>query len=375
VSDQQILKAGVLEASSFQETPEGSPQGGILSPLLANIYLHELDTWWWTRYGGLSRWEKTKRRQEQKGNCLLTRYADDFLLLCNGPRQEVERLRNEMRDFLQTELHLELSEDKTRITHATDGFDFLGYHICWETPANGKPWLRVTPTQKSVKRLKDSIRHMTRRAVGWEGVEEKIRAINRVLRGWGNYYRHVSWSRTRDDLDWWISQRMLIWLGERHKGMGKREILSNYYIRQGKRKNWGVWEAGNETFLHLLRDTKHSAYRKRNRGHPYLEEAESPFLEWQADSPHLKTWDGTANRAKAEWWKIRSQVLERDARQCSECGSIENLEVHHIKPSGGAKMENLTTLCQSCHARTPTYGRNRKQRQNGKKSTMESRMR
>jgi RNA-directed DNA polymerase len=166
---EQILKAGVLEANSFQETPQGSPQGGILSPLLANIYLHELDTWWWTRYGGLSRWEKTKRRQEHKGNCMLTRYADDFLLLCNGPRQEVERLRNEIRDFLQTELHLELSEDKTRITHASDGFDFLGYHIRWETPANGKPWLRVTPTQKSVKRLKDTIRHMTCRAVGWDG--------------------------------------------------------------------------------------------------------------------------------------------------------------------------------------------------------------
>jgi RNA-directed DNA polymerase len=76
---EQILKAGVLEANSFQETPQGSPQGGILSPLLANIYLHELDTWWWTRYGGLSRWEKTKRRQEHKGNCVLTRYADDFV--------------------------------------------------------------------------------------------------------------------------------------------------------------------------------------------------------------------------------------------------------------------------------------------------------
>jgi hypothetical protein len=144
-------------------------------------------------------------------------YADDFILLCNGPKAEAERLKQELREFLWDELHLELSEEKTHITHATDGFDFLGFHIRREEPVDNKPWLRVTPTRKSEQRLRDTIRKMTSRATGWEPVPEKIRAINRVLRGWGNYYKQVSSSASREELDWWVSQRMLKWLCNRHK--------------------------------------------------------------------------------------------------------------------------------------------------------------
>jgi RNA-directed DNA polymerase len=72
-----MLKAGVMEGTLFQHTTEGTPQGGILSPLLANIYLHQFDRWWWDTYGSLHPYQKAKRRQQGVGNCILTRYADD----------------------------------------------------------------------------------------------------------------------------------------------------------------------------------------------------------------------------------------------------------------------------------------------------------
>lgn len=363
----EFLKAGVMEGSLFQETPEGSPQGGILSPLLANIYLHELDRWWWNRYGNLPRKEMLKRRRTMKGNCILTRYADDFLLLCNGTRQEVERLRDELRDFLQNELHLELSEEKTHITHVTEGFDFLGYHIQWETPADNRPWLRVTPTPKSEQRLRDNIKKMTQRAYGWEPVTEKIRALNRVLRGWGGYYQQVSSTLAREKMDWWVSQRLLIWLCARHKNAGKREMLARYYIRQQGRKNWGVREGEKETFLFMLRDLEHSVYHRKKPSNPYLEDGTEQIPLAPMENPYEETWDGITSQKKAEWWNIRTQVLQRDEYRCTQCGCTEQLEIHHIKPTGGMKMENLQTLCHSCHAKTPSYGRSR-QSKTGRKA-------
>jgi RNA-directed DNA polymerase len=354
-----FLKAGIMEDGLFQETPEGTPQGGILSPLLANIYLHELDRWWWENYGSLTPRQKASRRQTKKGNCILSRYADDFILLCNGPKAEAERLKQELRDYLWDELHLELSEEKTHITHATDGFDFLGFHIQREEPADNKPWLRVIPARKSEQRLKDTIRKMTSRATGWEPVPEKIRAINRVLRGWGNYYKQVSSSASRKELDWWVSQRMLKWLCSRHKGLGKRVVLKKYLIRQGKRKNWGAGEGREKVYLFMLRDITHGEYRRKKLGNPYLQDGNELISQTSMETPLLETWDGTTSRSKAEWWETRAKVLQRDGNHCVQCGSTEELEVHHLKPTGGNDVDNLLTLCQTCHANTPTYGVNR----------------
>ncbi len=354
-----FLEAGVMEEGLLQETPEGTPQGGILSPLLANIYLHELDRWWWEKYGSLSRWQKTKRRREGKGNFILTRYADDFIILCNGTRESAEQIRQEVKEFLWQELHLELSEEKTRITHANEGFDFLGFHIQREVAGNNRPWLRVTPTQRSEQRLRDTIQKMTGRALAWEPVSEKVKAINRVLRGWGNYYRQVSSSDAREKLDWYVSQRMLKWLCKRHKGVGKRAILRMYYIRQGTRKNWGTGEGQGKVYLFMLRDIQHSAYRRKKPNNPYLDEDTSPVSGYEMEDPHIQTWNGTLGKNKAEWLEARSNVLRRDNYRCTQCGSTEELEIHHLKPTGGNRLDNLCTLCQKCHGKTLSYGTRR----------------
>src|SRR5262245_49989363 len=110
-----------MEKRTFRDTTLGTPQGGIVSPLLANIYLQELDRYM-ERYTVLSQAEKTKRRQHKQANCVYVRYADDFVVLYNGTKSQAEALREELYLFLKSTLRLELSKEKTKITYLNDGF-------------------------------------------------------------------------------------------------------------------------------------------------------------------------------------------------------------------------------------------------------------
>jgi RNA-directed DNA polymerase len=119
----QFLKAGLMEQGHWQRTELGTPQGAVCSPRLSNIYFHQLDLLWWTHYGNLHRKAKERRRANQQGNCALIRYADDWLLLTNGSKAEAYRLRDEFQHFLAEALKLELSVEKTHVTHVNAGFD------------------------------------------------------------------------------------------------------------------------------------------------------------------------------------------------------------------------------------------------------------
>src|SRR3972149_1011775 len=104
-----FLTAGILDDGLFRETSEGPLLSGLLSPLLANIYLHQLDLWWWRKFGSLTKQKKWHRRLAGEGNHILVRYADDFCILWNGTHQAALPARDELKQFLWDELHLELS--------------------------------------------------------------------------------------------------------------------------------------------------------------------------------------------------------------------------------------------------------------------------
>lgn len=356
-----MLKAGVMEGRLFERTEEGTPQGGILSPLLANIYLHEFDQWWWEKYGKLDRNEKAKRRRAGLGNCILTRYADDFIILCNGPKAEAERIRAEARQELWDRLHLELSPDKTHLTHVTNGFDFLGYHLQWKLPRHGKPWLRVTPSQKSIERFKRTVKDLTRRKTFYQSPLEKVRSLNRVLRGWNQYYEYVNATLTANKLSFWADDRFFRWLGKRHK-KGARWVMQRYRHREkkGRRDRWNLGvqnDKGQVEYLYQMTDLHRRIYYARIPPHPYLTEqtattgTEDPF-------PHH--WEGQTTPEKADWAEVRLAVLTRDGYRCTQCGSQDNLHVHHTQPrrkGGENQMDNLQTLCESCHMGTTPWGR------------------
>jgi RNA-directed DNA polymerase len=363
---ERFLRAGLMEDGLFGPTPEGTPQGAIISPLLANVYLHELDRWWWERMGQLPLNEKRKRRYHGRANYRLVRYADDFILLCNGTKEQAVALRGEVEQFLREHLHLELNREKTHVTHASEGFDFLGFHVQYLEPSDNKPWLRVIPAADNVHRFKEKVRQITSRRQVFDTPYNKVLALNRVLRGWIGYYRHVSAKRIATKLDWWVGQRLVGWLEDKHKS-GYRRVQAQYELQETKhRKNYGVRNPqGGITFRFLMADVPLRPYRRLKRPNPYLGDkpcqtqpnttAQTPF--------EPNTWLG--QNSNSEWLELRQQVLERDGYCCRECGNAEDLDVHHIQArhnGGQDEPANLVTLCRVCHTKTVSYGVKRPKR-------------
>jgi RNA-directed DNA polymerase len=358
----RLLKAGVMEGQVFRRSTEGTPQGGILSPLLANIYLHELDRWWWQKYGSIERHAKERRRKQGLSNCIYVRYADDWIALCNGTKQQAEAIRDKIRAFLRDELKLELSEEKTVVTHACDGFNFLGFHIQHHPAHNGrKATTLVKPSDKSIARLKDRIRDMTDRRRYIDNPMFKFRALNAVLRGWINYYRHCSASKTASWLDHWVHLRVAKWLVQRHKSC-YRDILKQYLKQEGSRKNFAVVRSdGSDLFLVMMRDVHITPYTAKKRTNPYIADAhQTATVEPEvpiADNP----WNGRSDLS--EWRNTRDDVLARDKHRCQDCGANTNIDVHHIverRKGGQDEPENLVTLCEKCHVARGGYGKPRK---------------
>jgi len=361
----QFLKAGVMEDHVFRRSPEGTPQGGILSPLLANIYLHELDMWWWEKYGKTGRHAKEWRRKKGLSNCIYVRYADDWIALCNGTKRQAEAIRDEIRDFLKDTLKLELSEEKTVVTHACDGFNFLGFYIR-HYPAHGgqKAITLIRPSDKSIGRLKAKVRDMTSRKGFNDNPLFKFMALNAVLRGWMNYYLHCNASKMASWLDHWVHLRVAKWFVHRHDTC-YREVLKKYLKQQGSRTNFAVKRSdGSDLFLFMMRDVHITPYYQRIRTNPYLQKNAEVIQDDDPDIPVPDNpWNGRSDPSFNTWRNLRDEALARDGYQCTACGGNTDLDVHHIKPrrkGGQDDLENLITLCEKCHVAQGGYGRPRK---------------
>jgi hypothetical protein len=327
-----------------------------VSPLLANIYLHELDKWWWERYGGLSRAQKAARRRNKQGNVVLVRYADDFILLTNGPKQEALRLREEVGQFLKETLHLELAPEKTHVTHVSEGFDFLGFRLHLRTKPKGrhrggKACLVVTPTQKNVNRFRDKVRAMLHHKRRTDDPVAKLMALNRVLRGWRHYYRYVSAGPITHQLDHWTFKTTLAWLAAHH-GRGVKWAWRQYVHQQGSRKNLAVYKTdGTRLYRKVMMDIPQRVYWiDWSRGNPYLTESGRTVQPQRPDVPLIEQeWEGRTGKRI----ELRYEALRRDQHTCQQCGGRTSLEVHHRKryrPQDRPKLGDLSTLCRTCHA-------------------------
>ncbi|HZC01609.1 MAG TPA: group II intron reverse transcriptase/maturase [Gammaproteobacteria bacterium] len=353
-----FLKAGLMQGKLFHRIDTGVPQGAICSPLMANIYLHQLDLYWWRHYGSLDRKVKEHRRQTQQGNCALIRYADDWLLLTNGSKQEAYRLRDEFQSFLAERLKLELAVEKTHVTHVNDGFNFLGFQVRRYLSGHDRPKLLVTPSTKAQQCLKAKIKEMTARRRFRDSPLLKFGALNAVLRGWITYYRHSNAKDTAKDLDFWVNRRLFWWLAKRHR-LNARRILTMYQHREnGTHNNLAIQNGEQALFLYRMSDQSITKYRSRKPPNPYLtgdwmtqvEQPEAPLPDY--------VWLGNAENNE-QWREIKAQVKAERGAQCERCGSAVNLDLHHRKAkrySGKDTIDNAELLCEPCHVRTPTYG-------------------
>jgi RNA-directed DNA polymerase len=355
---ESFLKAGIMEGHLFKHTDIGTPQGGICSPLLANIYLHQLDLYWWQKYGNLDRKEKERRRTRHQGNCALIRYADDWLLLTNGSKAEAMRLKEEFSIFLKEELQLELSPEKTHITHVNDGFDFLGFHIQRYVSGHDRPKMLVTPAPKNIKKFKHTIKEMTKRKWFQDSPLLKFSALNAVLRGWINYYRHSNVKEIAKDLDFWVNQRLFRWLCKRHK-LSPKHIIKMYKLREdGRRFNLGIRNGDKILYLYRLSDLPLTKYRSRSPENPYIQGEYRTGVPL-ADQPlSEQVWLGNADNS--QWRELKETIKAERGAKCELCLSTINLDLHHVKArksKGKDEVENLQLLCRDCHVQTPSYGR------------------
>ena len=222
VSDRRMLKvvrkflrAGVLEAGGVRATLAGTPQGGVLSPLLANIYLHELDRIWETRCGDVG---------------VLVRYADDFVVMCKDEASANEAYRRVriVMDWLGLRLHPE----KTRIVHLRKrGIDFLGFHLRMGASRRyrGQWYLYRWPSQRSMKSLRERVRGIARPGVKRADVFHRL---SRLLRGWGTYFGTGNSTRRFCALDSYVRRRLVIWEHRRrgwNMGRGWKRFDYSWY--------------------------------------------------------------------------------------------------------------------------------------------------
>jgi RNA-directed DNA polymerase len=208
---ESFLRAGVLEESKgWQPTEQGTPQGGVISPLLANLYLDPLD------------------HQMEQAGWEMVRYADDFVILCRS-EAEAQAALSQVRDWVK-EAGLVLHPEKTRIVHAAQpgGFDFLGYHF-----ERGMKW----PREKSLKKLKDRIRTKTPRLDG-RSWQEIVTDVNRTLRGWHGYFQH-SKANVFPEVDGYVRRRLRSLLEKRRgytrQGLGQAHHRwpNHWFAKQG----------------------------------------------------------------------------------------------------------------------------------------------
>jgi RNA-directed DNA polymerase len=186
-----MLTAGALRDGVFESTVAGTPQGGVASPLLSNIYLTVFDA------------------KMAEAGFALTRYADDWVIICRS-QSEAKRALASARQVLEGELGLQLHPEKTRIVHITRGFEFLGYKIGRGKGLRhkaGGPSLYAVPSDRSIKRFKDKVRTATNRR-NPKSLEGVLDELNPIIRGWGNYYRRAHVRRLYNRLNHWIVMRV-----------------------------------------------------------------------------------------------------------------------------------------------------------------------
>ena len=224
-----FLKAGVLgEDQVVRDTVTGTPQGGILSPLLANIALSVLDEHFmgeWASWGGT--YERRRRRAKGMANYRLVRYADDFVVLVHGSRGHVEALRQEVAAVLAP-MGLRLSEAKTAITHVDEGFDFLGFRIRRKLKeGTQRRTIYTYPSKTALAAAKAKVRVLTQGGTN-QTLANLLCRVNPV-RGWANYFRHGVSQRTFDYL-WHFSWRRVVnWLRHKHP-RGSWKWLRRHYL-------------------------------------------------------------------------------------------------------------------------------------------------
>jgi RNA-directed DNA polymerase len=258
-----FLKAGILtELGEHKDTPTGTPQGGILSPLLANIALSVLDEHLMAPWkpGEAMSTSYLRRRRRTKGlpNWWVVRYADDFVVVVHGTQADTEAIREDVARVLAP-MGLVLSQAKTQVVHMSDGFDFLGFHIQWKRKRGSNKWYVYTfIADRPIRSLKVKIRALTHKKSQQDLARVLIR-LNQIMRGWANYFKHAVAKHTFSSLSHFAWQRVMVMTRHRHRWRWKD-------VRGWLTDHTGRWYQPAADGIELFDMAKIPVTRYRHRG-------------------------------------------------------------------------------------------------------------
>jgi len=340
------LKAGFMENLVLHPTEEGTPQGGPISPVLANLTLDGLERVLRGRYPKHS-------EESYRAKVNLTRYADDFFITGTTKEVLMEEVMPLVKDFL-TPRGLELSPEKTRITHIEDGFDFLGQNV---RRYNGK--LIIKPSKKNTKAFLSKVRGFIK-ANKQLNVGELIAHLNPVIRGWANYHQHVVSKRVFSKADHEIFRCLWRWATRRHPNKGKRWVKNRYFRTQGSR-NW-IFSGelrkrdGTKKTADLFRADSRPIRRHikiKGEANPYDPQWET-YFEKRLD---VKMEVSLRGRRKLLYlWKQQNGLCPNCNRKITK---ITGWHSHHIiwRSRGGSDgAENRVMLHPTCHKQIHSRG-------------------
>jgi RNA-directed DNA polymerase len=342
-----LLKAGVEVDGVVQPTVKGVPQGGVVSPLLANIVLNKLD--WFIHSKGFH--DKASRRQSNHSqpNIRFARYADDWcVFITRSNRRYAEKVTEEIRYFLKESCGLELSTEKTRVTHVRDGYNFLGFNISRGSGKSGKSVPKIKVSQKAISNIRQRLGEAIRYRPTQESISVRLVRASAVIRGWSNYFKIAyNFSRVAHSLDhkaYWMMTKAIC---------RKEDITTAQCLRKYSYRNTiGIHE---ERTLVKFQDTKAAYYPsspeayKPGCNQPYLEDDnwEVGFVQYDRTRP------GSGD--------LKWEALVRDnfrCRYCDEKVCITTSIADHVVPvkcfanfAQAHKLDNIQTLCLKCHKR------------------------
>jgi RNA-directed DNA polymerase len=343
------LKAGVIDRRQLMATEAGTPQGGIISPCLANATLNGLET---QLKRHLAQKLGVKKAEKTKVQCV--RYADDFVILAASKELLEEEVKPWVEQFLSVR-GVELSREKTRITHINQGFDFLGWNFRKYVPKSPhrKAKLLIKPSKKNASALYRKVREIIKSS-GAMTQEALIGQLNPVLKGWAQYHSPVVAKQTFSKLDSLIFWRIWRWAKHRHPRKSA-DWIRNQYFRSIGRQKW--------VFAYPYKNGKGERQHRRLyqlAGTAIVRHKRLPGSYTPYDAAHELKWEALRVQRMQHKLRYRGQILSIFRRQkglCALCGQAVSKETgwhdHHVirRVDGGPDtLRNRVLLHPNCHA-------------------------
>ena len=344
---QHLLKAGVEIDGVVHQTNKGVPQGGVASPLLANIVLNKLD-WFLNSKGFYGQGQGQEADRHGLLNVRFCRYADDWcVFLTRCKRQQAERLRDEIRDFLRETCGLELSAEKTRITHVRDGYDFLGFNVSLGVGKSGKLSPKIRVGRKAITNIQRRLGEVLRFRPMQESISVRLERASAVIRGWSNYFKIAhNFSQVANGLDYkayWIAVRAIC---------RKEDISTAQVSPQVPSSGIPLVFTKTVPWPALKIRLRRTTIRRQSRINPAVTSTYPEDDEWEAAFVFRE-------RRRPGSGDLKWKALIRDGFHCRGCGVVvtsKTSQADHIEPVNrfanlamANDLDNIQTLCLRCH--------------------------